>query len=87
MGLTIVNVDADCALAVKRAMHDIERALSYAKRRICSENENRRTAQGRIIRIDLAVSSLAPCYAVNPCASCVSIDINGSFVVAIVIKA
>jgi hypothetical protein len=66
MGLIIVNVDADCSLAVERAMHDVERALSDAQRRICSENENWRDAQGRIIRIGVAVSSPATCYGVKP---------------------
>jgi hypothetical protein len=66
MGLVIVNVDADCALAVERTMHDVERALSDAQRRICSENENRRDAQGRIIRFVFALSSPATRYGVKP---------------------
>ena len=92
MGLGVVYVDTDRTLAVERTMHDIKRALSYAQCCICAENESspsraRRRMQGRIIRIGLAISSLAPCYGVKPRASGISVDINRSFVVAIAIKA
>jgi hypothetical protein len=40
MGLGVVYVDTDRTLAVERTIHDIKRALSYAQRCICAENEN-----------------------------------------------